>query len=109
MHGGKPLLTLLRHFGGMRVIYALPLLLMACNTPSREFRDVVAQRVTVDGSSFDVRLRGTKAEAIRVNVQYAPRFGPIEGRAARAMELVSGCAVRTLTGDQAHAFADLSC
>lgn len=83
--------------------------LSACNAPSREFRDAPVTRVTVDGSVFDVRLRGTRAEAMRVNAQYAPRFGPIRGRAGRAMALASGCEVTDVYGDQALAFGVLDC
>lgn len=68
-----------------------------------------ASRVTVDGSTFDVRLRDGHAEAIRINPQYAPRFGPIKERARRAMAQVSGCEVRKITGDQAQAFGVLKC
>ena len=83
--------------------------LLACNAPSAEFRDVPPTRITVDGSVFDVRVRGTRAEAMRVNAQYAPRFGPIRGRAGRAMALASGCDVVEVLGDQALAFGILDC
>lgn len=83
--------------------------LAACNTPSPEFKGIAPTRVTVDGSTFDVRVDGQKAEALRVNAQYAPRFGPIRDRAARAMAQVSGCEVRKVTGDQALAFGALKC
>ncbi|KIN73979.1 hypothetical protein [Sulfitobacter guttiformis] len=65
--------------------------------------------MTVDGSTFDVRVRGELAEAIRTNSEYAPRFGPIRERAGRAMELVSGCEVREVRGDQAQATGILRC
>lgn len=83
--------------------------LAACNMPSPAFRGAVPVRVEVQGSVFDVRVRGNRAEAIRLNPQYAPRFGPIRGRAAFAMERVSGCQVVRLTGDQALAFGTLDC
>lgn len=85
------------------------LVLAACNTPSPGFRGIEAQRVTVEGSVFDVRVAGAEAEAIRVNSQYAPRMGPIGGRAAVAIEQVSGCAVSGVSGDQAMIRARLSC
>ncbi|WP_082181853.1 hypothetical protein [Aestuariivita boseongensis] len=87
----------------------LCLLLAACNTPGPGFRGVAAQRVTVDGSTFDVRVRGKLAEAIRINPQYAPRLGPIEGRAAKAMAQVSGCKVKKVSGDQAQLLGQLDC
>lgn len=46
---------------------------------------------------------------MRVNTQYAPRFGIIEARAAAAMGQVSGCEVVAVTGDQALAFGKLKC
>lgn len=92
----------------MRLFLAL-LLLAACNTPTAPFRGIKPVRVTIDGSSFDVRVRGDLAEAIRVNAQYAPRLGLIEGRAARAMAQASGCAVRRVSGDQALLLGQLDC
>lgn len=83
--------------------------LCGCDTPSRHFAGLPATRVTVDGSVFDVRIRGNKAEAIRTNAQYAPRPGPILRRASIAMRQASGCDVGNLLGDQAVAVATLSC
>ncbi len=87
----------------------LVLVLAACNTPSPHFRGAVVTRVVVDGSVFDVRVRGNLAEAVRVNHQYAPRFGPIRGRAGFAMAQVSGCKVSKVAGDQALATGVLAC
>ena len=104
------LLTVLGQKGVMRVGLSVLLCgLLACNTPSPYFQGLTAQRVTVEGSTFDVRVRGRLAEAIRVNPQYAPRLGPIEGRAAVAMQLVSGCEVSKVTGDQALLLGQLDC
>jgi hypothetical protein len=72
----------------------LTLVLASFNTAGRHFRGLQATTVTVDGSTFDVRVRGELAEAIRTNSEYAPRFGPIRERAGRAMALVSGCEVK---------------
>ena len=87
----------------------LLLLLTACNTPSAGFRDVAVSTVTIDGSTFDVRIKDFRAEALRTNVQYAPRMGPIGGRAAMAIEQVSGCRVHDISGDQAVVQARLDC
>ena len=87
----------------------LMLLLAACNTPSQAFRDAPVRTVTVDGSNFDVRIKDLYAEALRINAQYAPRMGPIGGRAAIAMEQVSGCRVHDISGDQAVIQARLDC
>lgn len=90
-------------------ILPLMLLLAACNTPSQAFRDAPASTVTIDGSTFDVRIKDRRAEALRINVQYAPRMGPIGGRAAMAIEQVSGCRVHDISGDQAVVHARLDC
>ncbi len=84
-------------------------LLAGCNTPGPHFRGLPATRVTVEGLVFDVRVRGRLAEAMRVNIQYAPRFGPIRERAGRAMAQVSGCEVTEVRGDQALATGILDC
>ena len=94
----------------MRALLILMALAVAgCNTPSRDFRGIEARRIAVAGSSFDVRVRGELAEAIRVTAQYAPRLGPVEGRAALAMAAVSGCEVTRVTGDQALMLGQLDC
>ncbi|WP_201120733.1 hypothetical protein [Sulfitobacter sp. EhC04] len=107
----KDLLTLLTSIGVMRFLSALSaaIFLIACNTASPAFRGAAPTRVTVQGSTFDVRVKADRAEAIRVNVEYAPRFGPIQARAGAAMAMVSGCQVVEVTGDQAQAFARLDC
>jgi hypothetical protein len=84
-------------------------LLAGCAQTGRHFRDAPVTRVAVAGSVFDVRVRGGLAEAVRVNPQYAPRFGPIRARAGFAMAQVSGCRVQTVLGDQAVALGTLDC
>lgn len=105
------LLTLKAHAGVMKwgCLLACVLMLAACGWPSPGFRGVIPTRVNVEGSTFDVRVRGSHAEAQRVNAQYAPRFGIIRDRAARAMAEVSGCEVAKISGDQALAFGRLRC
>jgi len=91
-----------------RVLFLI-LALAGCNTAGPHFRGLPATTVTVDGSTFDVRVRGELAEAIRTNMEYAPRFGPIRERAGRAMAMVSGCKVKEVRGDQAQATGILDC
>lgn len=93
----------------MRIVLALLTLLAACNTAGPHFRGLPATTVTVEGSTFDVRVNGNLAEALRTNMQYAPRFGPIRARAGKAMEMVSGCIVKEVRGDQALATGILDC
>lgn len=85
------------------------LLFVACNTAGPHFRGLPPTTVTVDGSTFDVRVKGKLAEAIRTNSEYAPRFGPIRERAGRAMAMVSGCEVKEVRGDQSQATGILKC
>jgi hypothetical protein len=66
----------------------------ACNMPSIGFRGFDPATVTVEGSTFDVRVKGTVAEPIRTNLQYAPGMGQMGGRAYVAIEQVSGCKVK---------------
>lgn len=91
------------------ILLAAMVALISCNTAGPHFRGLAATSVTVDGSTFDVRVRGELAEAIRTNMEYAPRFGPIQERAGLAMAMVSGCEVREVRGDQAQATGILDC
>jgi len=88
---------------------AMAIGMSACNTAGPHFRGLPATRITVEGSTFDVRVRDELAEAIRVNAEYAPRFGPIKLRAGIAMAQVSGCKVKDVRGDQAQATGILDC
>ena len=89
--------------------YLALLLLAACSAGTPHFRNVPATRVAVNGSVFDVRVRGKLAEAVRVNAQYAPRLGPIRDRAALAMAQVSGCPILDVLGDAAVTVGVLGC
>jgi hypothetical protein len=101
-------LTILGDQQDMRVLLLL-IFLMACDLPGPHFQGIPATRVVVDGSTFDVRIRGRLGEAIRTNAEYAPRFGPIALRAKVAIENVSGCEVQEMRGDQAQALGVLDC
>ncbi len=93
----------------MKRVLTLLLVLAACSAGTPHFRDVPATRIAVNGSVFDVRVRGKLAEAVRVNTQYAPRLGPIRDRAALAMAQVSGCPVLDVLGDAAVTVGVLGC
>lgn len=94
----------------MRMRWMLSFIVLAgCDTPGPHFKGIDPVTITVEGSTFDVRVKDKLAEAIRTNSQYAPRFGPIAGRAQFAIEQVSGCKVKRLTGDQAVALGQLDC
>lgn len=81
----------------------------ACGGPSPYFRGIAPVRVTVDGSTFDLRRKGRLMEAVRRNPEYAPRLGPVAERAAVAMTRVSGCAVKEVRGDPALILGILAC
>jgi len=94
----------------MRILI-LPLfaLLAGCDTPSPAFQGIPAHRVSVDGSDFDIRIKGLRAEAIRTNAEWAPRMAATAPQGVAAIEAVSGCRVERLTGDQAMMRARLDC
>ncbi len=92
--------------------YLVPLAMLlcsACNTPGPGFRGIEATRITVGGSTFDVRVAGTRAEAIRLNSEWAPRLDAVAPQGVAAIERVSGCRVRKLDGDAALMTARLDC
>ena len=91
------------------VCIAFLTVLCACNTPSPKFRGVAPVRINIGQSSFDVRVIGNRAEAIRLNPEWAPRLESVAPRAVAAIERVSGCAVARLDGDQALILARLTC
>lgn len=95
----------------MRQLAALALVaaIAACGTPGPAFRDVTPVRVHLGGSTFDIRVRGGRAEAIRLSPQWAPRLDAVGVPAALAIERVSGCRVARLRGDAARMVAALDC
>ena len=105
----NPLLTKLLPSGFMKLWVLTVLLLAACDTPSRAYKGVPASRVSVDESVFDIRINENRAEAIRINAEWAPSLKAIEPRAVAAIEQASGCKVKRLRGDQAMMIADLKC
>jgi hypothetical protein len=83
--------------------------LAACDTPPPEYRGIAGQRITIDSSTFDVRQDGTKALALRVNTESAPRPEAVFPRAQVAIEKSSGCRVKRMDGDQVLIEAALDC
>lgn len=94
----------------MRLLMPLmAVLLTACDTPGPDFRGVEPVRISVGQSVFDVRVDELKAEAIRLNAEWAPRLEAVAPRGVMAIEEVSGCKVRSLDGDAAQMTARLNC
>lgn len=106
------LLTDYAHVAAMlrySVLLVICLLVAGCNTPGPAFRGAEPIRISVDQSTFDVRVDGDRAQAIRLNMEWAPRPAVVAPRAVAAIERVSGCAVSRLEGDQAVFVASLDC
>ena len=94
----------------MRLIAPVLLALLAgCSSPSPAFKGVAPVRVTVGPTTFDVRVAGQHAQAIRLSREWAPRTLSVAPRAAAAIAAASGCDVPRLWGDQAMLEAALVC
>jgi hypothetical protein len=95
----------------MKFLLLLPLPLAACASPAPAMMGAEATQVTIDTTTFTVRVRGNRAEAIRTNMMAFPTIGEVYPRARAAMEQASGCRVieDTLRGDQAVMRANLTC
>ncbi|MFK7938413.1 MAG: hypothetical protein AB8B82_03480 [Roseovarius sp.] len=90
-------------------IILIVLALASCDTPPPEYRGIAGQRITVGQSTFDVRQDGTKALALRVNTEWAPRPEAVMPRARIAIEKSTGCRVKRMDGDQVLIEAALDC
>ncbi|WP_157937655.1 hypothetical protein [Oceaniglobus roseus] len=108
----------MRHISSFRrssvipaVVAASLALLAGCDSPSVAFSGVPAQRITVGPSTFSVRVRGERAESLRVSREFRPSESAVLARAAQAIEQASGCAIARggLEGDQAIQRAKLDC
>jgi hypothetical protein len=91
------------------IMLALMAFVAACSHPSPAFYGVAPVRVSVGQSTFDVRIAGQHAQAIRLSREWAPRTITVAPRAAAAIAAASGCAVPRLWGDQALIEAALVC
>lgn len=83
----------------------------ACSSPHPHFMGVQMQVIEVRGSTFQIRIKGEFAEAIRTNFEYVPKIGDIFPKATEAMEIASGCTVvpDSINGDPALMVAKLKC
>ncbi len=83
----------------------------ACDSPHPRMMNSDAKVITVEGSTFSVRVRGDIAEAIRTNWEPRREHGRILARAVVAIEETTGCDVRqnTLKGDPALVAAKIRC
>lgn len=84
-------------------------MLAACDMAGQDFRGQPVTRVDLGGMQFAVRTNGTTAEAIRLNRMLRPRMDQVGTLAGLAIEQVSGCRVRQISGDVAVVTARLHC
>ena len=87
------------------------MVLAACNTPPLGFAGTTPQSVTIGQSTFDVRIKGDRAHALRTNREFAPNISFVAKRASAAIMQVSGCNIvpATMVGDPIFITADLDC
>ncbi len=88
---------------------SLILLLAACDSPSLWFHDRPALRVAVDGTVFHVRLRGERAESLRIGPGVPMPREKVLATARVAIGRASGCTVLQIDGDEAIQRATLDC
>ncbi len=91
--------------------FVISLVLASCDSPHPAFMGVESQTIEVQGSTFQIRIRKDSAEAIRTNFERVPKIGNTFPKAARAMEIASGCKVvpASMKGDPALMTARLDC
>ncbi|MEM6740377.1 MAG: hypothetical protein AAF646_09680 [Pseudomonadota bacterium] len=98
-----------------RLLALLLLFLAACDSPHplSDFAGVPPTQVDVSGSTYSVRIAGSRAQAIRRNVDFGAALRPADyvARSGLAMEQASGCRIvaGSLTGDAAMSEARLAC
>lgn len=94
-----------------QTILFVGLLLAGCNTPPLGFAGIDPVRVQVAHSIFDVRIKESRAHALRINSEPAINLAAVAPRARRAIEQASGCAVvpGSLIGDPVFITAELDC
>jgi hypothetical protein len=92
-----------------RVLLLAPFLLAACDSPSLSMAGANSEQVQVGGMTFGVHYRGTEAEVLRLNRDWRPSFAEVSANARIAVQQVTGCRVRDITGDPAILKATLDC
>jgi len=83
--------------------------LAACNMAPHGYQGAPVTRVSVNGSVFDVRQRGDKAVAIRVNSEWPSRREVAMPRAMLAIKMATQCRVIRADGDPSAPEARLDC
>lgn len=83
--------------------------LASCNTGGLGFAHLPATTVREGGSTFDIRVNGQIAEAIRTNFETLPRYDAVAARSKRAVERATGCKVAWVIGDPSVQRMGLAC
>ncbi len=93
------------------IIGACVLAVAGCNTPPIGYAGIDPVQVTVAQSTFDVRIKEGRAQAMRTNREFAPNFNYVAPRARTAIMQASGCQIKegSLVGDAILITADLAC
>lgn len=108
---GKGSLTLMRQGRAMaRVFVVLSVVCLAsCDTGTPEFWGADPVRVEAQGMTFDVRVKGLRAEALRKNTMLWAPERRIAAAATEAIGQATGCTVAALEGDPSVMQARLDC
>ena len=93
------------------IAFCVYLALISCSSPGRDFGGIEPVRIDVEGSEFDVHVKGDEVRVIRMNYELLPNLAVTASRAIAAMEVVTGCRVinGSFSGDQAMAAARVKC
>lgn len=83
--------------------------LTACGMTDPDFAASDVTRIQIGTSVFDVRQRGDKALAVRMNPEPPQRYETAMARAMLAIEQATGCRVARAAGDPSAAKARLDC
>lgn len=85
--------------------------LISCSSPGGKFMKAAPVSVSVEGSEFDIYRVGNEVRIIRLSFEVLPKRAVIFARAIVAVNLATGCRVKTgsMTGDQALMQAKLTC
>lgn len=90
-------------------IFALILVLPACDMAGPGFRGEERVKREFEGSRFTLRFSGDMAEAIRTSPEFLPRFEVIARKAGLLAQAETGCKVAWVQGDPSMQLMGLAC
>lgn len=94
---------------GRFVMFPFLLFLSSCGMPGPRHLGAAPVRLEEGGMRFDIRVRNSRAEAIRTNAMWLPRMNDVARNGGLAIERATGCKVAWLRGDPAVLLAGLDC